>query len=92
MTVLLKEKRESLISDIMIATSQDEVAKLIQAVVKTLKQKDHNDEMLAMFVDAVSAELDSFNPHKETAQEWSNIKMARIVINRLKYHWDTVTY
>jgi hypothetical protein len=92
MTVLLKEKKESLVSNIMIATSQQEVAKLINAVVQTLQQNDHNDEMLTKFVDELSIEMDSFNPHKETAQEWSNIKMARIVVNRLKYHWNTVAY
>ena len=92
MKASLKEKRENLISKIMVANSQDEVSKLINIVVQSLQQNDQHDELLTIFVGELSVELDSFNPHKETAQEWSNIKMARIVINRLKYHWDTVSY
>lgn len=90
MTILLKQKKESLISNIMIANSQEEVATLINVAVKSLPQNEHLDEMLTAFVDELSIDLDAFNPHKETAQEWSNIKMARIVINRLKFHWNTV--
>jgi len=92
MTVSLKEKKENLVNNILLATSQDEVSKLIKAVVLNLQQLDHTDEMLNTFVEKLSVDLNSFNPHKQTAQQWSNIKMARIVINRLKYHYNTLTY
>jgi len=86
MKVLLKEKKETLINNIITANSQAEVAALVKAVVQYLQQNDNDAEELTNFVNSISIELDSFNPHKETAQEWSNIKMARIVINRLKYN------
>jgi hypothetical protein len=89
MKVLLTQIKESLLSNIMIANSQEEVALLINAAVQSLPKNDDSDETLAEFVDELSIDLDEFNPHKETAQKWSNIKMARIVINRLKYHWNT---
>jgi hypothetical protein len=92
MKVLLKEKKETLINNIITASSQAEVAALVKAVVQSLQQNDHDDEALTIFVNSISTELESFNPHKETAQEWSNIKMARIVINRLKYHWNSVAF
>ena len=92
MTVSLKEKKENLINNILMATSQDEVSKLIKAVVHSLQQLDNTDIILTTFLGELTVELNSFNPHKETAQQWSNIKMARIVINRLKHHWNILTF
>jgi hypothetical protein len=89
MTTSLNEKKSDLISHIMVAKSQVEVEQCITAAVYALQQNIGNEAVLASFVDNLADELYSFNPYKENAIQWSNIKMARIIINRIKYHWHT---
>ena len=92
MAPFLNEQKSTLINRIIFATSQNEVQQLIEATVKSLQQNDTDETVVSDFVDKISTELYQFNAMKNDAQQWSNIKMARIVVNRIKYHWHSVAY
>jgi hypothetical protein len=83
------EQKKWLLNKIMIATSQEEVQKFIDITVKALQKNEKEKMQVSDFVDTISNELYLFNPLKIDAQQWSNIKMARIVFNRFKYHWGS---
>jgi hypothetical protein len=92
MSAYLNEQKASLINKIMFANSQEEVQQFIDASVKSMQQNDKDETIVSDFVDKISNELYQFNPMINDAKQWSNIKMARIVVNRIRYHWDTVAY
>lgn len=85
MTLSLDEYRCKLINKIFFARSQGEVKRFCDAAMKGLKHHKVNGHIAARFVDKVISELESFNPMKKDAQQWSNIQMARIQFNRIKY-------
>ena len=85
MSLSLDQYRTKLINKILSANSQDEVKRFINAAVKALEEKKLNGHIIARFVDKIISDFDLFNPMNKEAQNWSNIKMARILFNRIKH-------
>jgi hypothetical protein len=85
MSLSLDEHSTKLINNILFATSQQAVKGLIDIVMATLEQNHVNGHTLERFVEKISSELESFSPLKQEAQQWSNIKMAKIVFNRINH-------
>lgn len=72
----------NLINKIFSAFSQREVNELIEAAMKDLKNTKTSNASMILFINNITAQLELFNPMKKTAQQWSNISMAKILINR----------
>jgi len=84
MPLTLNEYRDKLINKILLAGSQEEVKRFCHAAIKGLEQHKINGHIIARFADRMISELEQFDPLKKNAQQWSNIRMARIEFNRIK--------
>lgn len=84
MSLALDEFRAILIRKILRASSQEEVARCIEAAMAEIENKKVNGHIVVRFVDKINVQLDLFSPLKKDAQEWSNINMARILFTRIK--------
>jgi len=84
MVLSLDEFRPKLINKILFAASQEEVKRFIDAAIKVLEQSKVNGHIISRFIEKIISDLELFNPMKKEAQQWSNIKFARILFNRLK--------
>ena len=84
MSLSLDDFRTKLINKILFATSQEEVKSFIDTAIKYLEQQKVNGHIVVRFVDKISSELDWFNPMNKDAQQWSNIKIAKIMFIRIK--------
>ncbi|MGE5107105.1 MAG: hypothetical protein ACM3H8_06155 [Sphingobacteriales bacterium] len=84
MTLSLDEYRNKLINKILFACSQEEVRRFCHAAMKGLEQHKVNGHIATRFADKIIKELEQFDPVNKNAQQWSNIKMAKIEINRIK--------
>lgn len=74
----------NLLTKIFAAFSQHEVNELIEAAMKDLKNSNTSKASMIIFINNITAQLELFNPMKKTAQQWSNISMAKILINRIQ--------
>ena len=78
------EYRCKLINNLLFASSQDEVKELIDHGVKELRNHQANGHIVIRFIDKIIKQLEQFNPFNKNSQQWSNMKMARIYLNRIK--------
>jgi hypothetical protein len=85
MTLSLDEFRIALITEILPAGSQEEVKELIEAAIKLLKYNNVTNQSIAGFVEKSLTDLHQYSPLNEEARQWSNIKTARILFNRVSY-------
>lgn len=69
---------------ILAAGSQEEVKSIIDKVVTDFAKKEDSVRALAEYVKNATGLLELQNPMEKTPQQWSNIKMARIHLNKLK--------
>ena len=86
MSLSLDEHRIKLINKILFAASQEEVKRFIDAAIKALEQNKVNGHIISRFIEKIISDLGLFNPMKKEAQQWSNIKFAGILFNRIKHH------
>jgi len=90
MSLSLTAYRTKLIAKIMFASSQDEVKRFIDTAMKSLEQYKLNGHIICRFTDKMLDELEAFSPLNKEAQQWSNIKMARICFNQQKRKLEKV--
>ena len=76
-------ERSTLIQQILSAKSQDEVMKLIDASIKWTRTDLLGDSGLRSFVDRTLNEIRQSDPLSNSAEQWSNLKMAKIYFNRI---------
>ena len=79
MSLLLDEYRVKLINNILLAGSQEDVKRIIDAAVKLLDQNRLEGATNDGFIRMIINDLELFNPLKEDAQQWSNIQMAKSI-------------
>ena len=72
----------NLVNDILWASSQEEVNDLIAATMIVIEQKETDLLKRVALVERLKDELSLFNPFNKDAQQWSNITLARILVNR----------
>jgi hypothetical protein len=72
----------NLVNDILWASSQEEVNDLIAATMIVIEQKETDLLKRVALVERLKDELSLFNPFNKDAQQWSNITLARILLNR----------
>lgn len=78
------EYRTTLVNKILLATSQEEVKRSIDTALKTSGQNKPGSQLIALFIEKIISDLEVFNPLEKDAFQWSNIKFARIQLNRIK--------
>lgn len=84
MTLPLDTYQRTLISEILLVTTQDEVKKCCDSVVEQLQYHKVHGHIVMRFLDKVISELEGFSPMNRSAEQWSNIKTARVYLNRIK--------
>lgn len=70
---------------ILFAGSQEEVKQFIDEAMKSLAQNKVNGHFAAHFADKMVCELEQFNPMNKDAQQWSNIRLSKIIFNRIRH-------
>jgi len=78
------EHRDKLVSRILMAHSQDEVKRFVDASIDALGQHEMGDFTIWGFIDQIIDELRQFDPMCQDSSQWSNIKIARIQLNRIR--------
>jgi hypothetical protein len=91
MPLSLDEYRCKLINKILFSSSQEEVIRFCDASIKGLEHHNVNAYIVVRFVDKVIIELEQFNPMKKDAQQWSNIKLAKILFKRIREKLNMTT-
>lgn len=91
MPLSLDEYRCKLINKILFASSQEEVERFCNAALKGMQSNNVNGYIIARFTDRIINELDGFTQLNQDAQQWNNIKMARIQFNRIKHQMESKT-
>ncbi|HEX9510212.1 MAG TPA: hypothetical protein VF939_06995 [Puia sp.] len=84
MSITINDYRCKLINKILFSTSQEEVKRYIDTAMKGLLQHKVNGHLVTRFVERTAKDLAEFNPMDRDAQQWANIKMARIQFNQIK--------
>ena len=74
--------RNKLINMILFAPSQEQVKMIIDEVIGEMQENKVNKHIIARQVGKVINDLDSFNPVEKQAQQWDNIKVAKILLRR----------
>jgi translation initiation factor IF-3 len=74
--------RYRLINMILFASSQEQVKTIIDDMTREMEEKKVNKHIVARQLGKVISDLDSFNPVEKQAQQWNNIKLARILLRR----------
>lgn len=72
----------NLVNDILWASSQEEIKELIAETISIIEQKETDQLKRITFAERLKDELSLFNPFNKDAQQWSNIKLAKILLNR----------
>jgi len=90
MSLSFEEYRTKLINKILFAASQEDVKRFIVTALKALEQKKVNGHLVSRFIEKIISDLELFNPMKEESQQWRNIKLARILFNRIKIDSTTI--
>lgn len=91
MTLQIDEYRAELINKILFASSQEQVKALITDAMQTMEQNKVNKHIIAWFTTRVINDLISFDPMNKEAQQWDNIKVAKILLNRIWIEFNTPT-
>jgi hypothetical protein len=83
MALQLDEYRAKLINKILFASSRQLVKGFIDDTLNSMEQNKVNKHIIARFTGKVINDLSSFSPMKKEAQQWDNIKVAKILLNRI---------
>jgi hypothetical protein len=89
MSLLSDEYCTNFLEKILFSASQEGVKRIIDVTIKDLEQRKAGTYIIASFVDKITIELDSLNPMNKDAQQWSNIKIARIQFFRIKRNLES---
>ena len=80
----IDDYRSKLINEILFTTSQDEIQSFIYAAVKGLKENKVHTYTIRRFVEKTLEKLNEFNPDDYNSQQFANVKMSKIVLNKFK--------
>ena len=84
MALTLNECSRELVNKILLADSQVEVKHFIDTALMGLETPGMNGHFTIKFLDQVIEDLNEFSPMNYEAQQWANIKMARIILSKAR--------
>lgn len=73
-----------LVKQILAADNQEEVSHCVESAMETLLAVRTDFEFSKAFIDKMILLLGEYNPMVLTAVQWSNIKMGKLLFNRLE--------
>jgi len=79
----INDFRCQLVNQILFSTSQEDVKKHIDVALEGLWQHRVNGLLVTRFIERISKDFEVFSPMDYDAQQWANIKMARIQLNQI---------
>lgn len=91
MNTTMEDYCYKLVNKILFADSQEEVKKYINTAIKSMQTHKVNGHIIARFVDKGLLHLKEFSPMDFNAQQWTNIKMAILLLNQLKRSFSSGT-
>lgn len=77
----------STVDAILNAHSQEEVKTYVDAMIRALQQGTQNEAEISVFSEKVMSRLQMLNPFQINSREWSNIKLAAILFNRVRQRY-----
>ena len=83
MNITLDDCRCSLINEILLASSLEEVKTQIATVIKSLKENKVHDHAIARFVEKTTRNLEELNPADHNLQQWTNIYYSRMEFQKI---------
>lgn len=92
MTLTLNDFTVKLINKILFAPTQEDVKKFINDATDALDQNKVNGHIVARFVDKMVNELEQFNPMNKDAQQWSNIRLSKIIFYRIRHQLNATVH
>lgn len=87
----LDEYRAALINKILSASSQQEVKYCIDEAINEMEKAGMDTGQVERFTRKTMFDLGSFDPLGKEAQQWANIKSAKVLLNRVWTSLHTIT-
>jgi hypothetical protein len=84
MPLTLNEYSRELVNKMLLAGSQAEVKRFIDTGLQELGTPGINGYFIIKFLDRVIEDLNEFSPMNCEAQQWANIKLARIILSKAR--------
>lgn len=86
----MEEQAFSTVDAILNAHSQEEVKSYVDNMIRSILQRTQNDQEISVFSENVMNRLQMFSPFQISSREWSNIKLAGILFNRVRQRYLVV--
>lgn len=86
----MEQQAFSTVDAILNAHSQEEVKSYVDNMIRSILQRTQNDQEISVFSENVMNRLQTFNPFQISSREWSNIKLAGILFNRVRQRYLVV--
>ena len=84
MLLSLEDFQTKFIKDILYSLSQEEVKGVIALSLQALEKNKVHGYIISGFIETVVSDLGIYSPLMLDAQQWNNIKIARILLTRLR--------
>ena len=84
MWLLSDAHKAKLINNILFAVSQEEVTQIIGEVITSFETNHSKSKTIIRFTESVLEDINACNPMKKDAQQWSNITLSRVLLNRIR--------
>jgi hypothetical protein len=85
MPIVSNELSTKIIEKIMNANSQEDVKHLLDFTIDSFKENINATNSLNAFVHKTIDELDQLSPMNKNAQQWSNIRFSKVILNRILF-------
>ncbi len=86
----MEEQAFSTVDAILNAHSQEEVKSYVDNMIRSIRLRTQNDQEISVFSENVMNRLQMFSPFQISSREWSNIKLAGILFNRVRQRYLVV--
>lgn len=86
----MEQQAFSTVDAILNAHSQEEVKSYVDNMIRSILQRTQNDQEISVFSENVMNRLQMFSPFQISSREWSNIKLAAILFNRVRQRYLVV--
>jgi hypothetical protein len=86
----MEQQEYKAIDAILNAHSQEEVKFFVDDMIRSMQQRVHDYDEISLFTERVLNRLQLFNPFQTSSREWSNIKLAGILFNRVRSRYLAV--
>jgi len=84
MSITLDDHMCRLVNEILMASSLEEVKKLIINAMESLRLRKVHDHAVARFVEKTSGSLEKFSAADHNMQQWTNIYYSRLEFQKIR--------